>query len=220
MDRLPHFLQNILYSFLDLIIPPSDIESMDGETFTRKAGHTPQLENLPSYAQSLFSYRDPLVRRAVWELKYRGNKKIASLFGTLLYEEMLAQLDEMGIWGKKKIILIPIPSSAKRLQEKGFNQTHLLCNTIRKLDSEKMFFIDTETLVKKQHTKTQVSIRDRSTRLKNLIGAFSLSENHHISGSTIFLIDDVTTTGGTLTEARKVLLEAGAKKVFAFVLAH
>lgn len=224
MNKLSSVFKKILFWCADIILPPSEIEAMTPEEFAEKAGNTAKPENLPSYIQALFSYKNPLARRAIWELKYRGNRKIASLLGELLYEEMIAEASEMGLWGKQtKIVVIPIPSSPKRFREKGFNQTFFLCDAIRKLDADagKIFSIDAGILTKTQETKTQVSIRNRDERLKNLKGAFSAGNfPEKISGATIFLIDDVTTTGATLSEARNTLLKSGAKKVSCFAVAH
>ena len=51
-------------------------------------------------------------------------------------------------------------------------------------------------------------------------GVFKVRNSPNIKNSIIFLVDDITTTGATLTEARKVLRQAGAKKVFAVTVGH
>lgn len=194
---------------------------MGPEEFASRAKSGARPENLPPYIYTLFSYKNPLVRRAIWELKYRGNKKIASLLSRLLYKEMIGITGKIKLLsGNEKIILIPIPSSERRFKEKGFNQTYLLGENIEKIDARKIFSVDTSILKKTRETKTQVSIRNRNERLKNLEGAFSLTPGKQISERTIFLIDDVTTTGATFSEARNVLLQVGAKKVLAFTIAH
>jgi predicted amidophosphoribosyltransferase len=56
-------------------------------------------------------------------------------------------------------------------------------------------------------------------RKANVSGAFAVRRGHQYDGKTICLVDDVKTTGATLNECAKVLKEAGAKKVYALVLA-
>ncbi len=85
---------------------------------------------------SCFSYRDPLIRQAIWELKYRGNKKVAVLLATILHDELLAFLEEYApLTNFTDPLLIPIPLSKKRERERGFNQCHLLVDEIMRLDS-------------------------------------------------------------------------------------
>jgi predicted amidophosphoribosyltransferase len=77
-------------------------------------------------------------------------------------------------------------------------------------------------LIKPKETEHQARIKDRRTRLKNIIGSFAVkdSEKNKIKNRNIILIDDITTTGATLTEAKKVLKQAGARKIIAFTVAH
>ncbi|MDD5050401.1 MAG: phosphoribosyltransferase family protein [Candidatus Pacebacteria bacterium] len=220
MNNVVDFWKQIFFRCIDFVLPAGDIETMEPEVFASRATKSSHPENQPAFINTLFSYRDPMVRRAIWELKYRGNKRIASVLGTCLYKEMLKKRVGESESGQMSIVIIPIPSSRKRFREKGFNQTYLLADAVKKLDQEKIFSINTSLLQKRKETKTQVSIRNRQKRLENLKGAFGIDESENIRGATCFLIDDVTTTGATLFEARETLLKAGAKKVLAFTLAH
>ena len=128
-----------LFSFiLDLLFPRAplirEIESMDAYTFAFR------VEKTDGYAGkniiSLFSYRDPLVRQAIWELKYRGNKRIAKLLSETLYDELLAFLEEYApLTNFTEPLLIPVPLSRKRESERGFNQCRLLADELMRLDS-------------------------------------------------------------------------------------
>ncbi|KKP65076.1 MAG: Phosphoribosyltransferase, partial [Candidatus Nomurabacteria bacterium GW2011_GWF2_35_12] len=71
-----------------------------------------------------------------------------------------------------------------------------------------------------KETEHQVNIKDRRDRLKNLSDSFSVKNPEIIKDKNIILIDDVLTTGATLTEAKKILKSFGAKKVIAFTVAH
>ena len=61
---------------------------------------------------------------------------------------------------------------------------------------------------------------ERKARLENIIGSFGINREKTIENRNIILLDDVTTTGATLGEARKVLLDAGAKNVICVTIAH
>jgi competence protein ComFC len=120
-------------------------------------------------------------------------------------------------------ILIPIPLSKERFRERTYNQTELICEELIRLDTSpkpNRLTLLKSTLIKKIDTPHQAQIHDRSHRLKNVVGSFALKNTDTMNGRNIILIDDITTTGATLSEARKVLKKAGAKKIIAFTVAH
>ncbi len=221
---------------LDLLFPPQpltrELLTMAPEEFARRAerNRAPVGKNVIS----LFSYRDALVRQAVWELKFRGNRKIAALLSALLHDELLAFLAEYApLTGFTEPLLVPIPLSKTRQRKRGFNQCELLCDELMRLDSSRFnlgsekrlnlgsqnFSYATTALVKIKDSPSQTDSETRRERLKNLGGCFSANKAE-VEGRNVILIDDVATTGATLAEARRALLSAGARKVIAFTLAH
>lgn len=169
----------------------------------------------------LFDYRDPLVKKSIWLLKYKGKKKLGSVFAEVLYGRILEELSDLSIMENfSNAILIPIPLAPKRRRERGFNQAELICKKLVELDKEKNLKLVKDVLIKPKDTEHQARIEDRTKRLKNIVGSFSVKNPEKIKGRNIILIDDVTTTGATLNEARKILKQAGAKKIIAFTVAH
>lgn len=121
-----------------------------------------------------------------------------------------------------RILVIPVPIHANRLRTRGFNQAELLAREICALDGEQSFELCTDFLKKVKDTASQVSKNSRSARLANLKDAFQihLSVGHpSLQNRTIFLIDDVTTTGATLEECQKPLKSGGAGAIFCLTLA-
>ena len=121
-------------------------------------------------------------------------------------------------------IITAVPLHKRRLRERGFNQSFLLAQHLTLTLHELMPFVEHLSLLEKtRHTKPQSKQQTRDARLANLEDAFAL---HHLyikadlEGKTIWLIDDVTTTGATLTACAKVLKSYGAKEVHGFVIAH
>jgi competence protein ComFC len=99
----------------------------------------------------------------------------------------------------------------------------LICEELIRLDTSPrahQLNLEKNILIKKIDTPHQAQIHDRSHRLKNVVGSFALKNSDMINGKNIILIDDITTTGATLSEARKVLKKSGAKKIIAFTVAH
>ena len=84
--------------------------------------------------------------------------------------------------------------------------------------------LEKDFLIKPKETEHQARIENRKERLKNIQGSFAVKNTanniNSIKNKNIILIDDITTTGATLAEARKVLKQAGARKVIAFTVAH
>ena len=77
-------------------------------------------------------------------------------------------------------------------------------------------------LIKIKETPAQVEVKDKEKRIKNLEGAFSVTENvlSFTKYKTIILIDDVATTGATLIHAARALEKSGAQKIIGLVVAH
>jgi ComF family protein len=111
------------------------------------------------------------------------------------------------------LLVIPIPLSKKRQRERGFNQAEIIA---RGLAANFGYELNLE-LIKIKSTKAQSSLSARQRRF-NLVDAFKWSGQIPINRK-ILLIDDVITTGATISEAAKVLKAAGAQKISALVIA-
>lgn len=175
--------------------------------------------------KAIFNYKTPLCRQAIWEVKYRANKKLIHDFSLLLYEYILEELTDLETFNNfKNIILLPIPASPKRTREKGFNQCILICRELIKIDQERNgnnFSLLENFLIKENETEHQARVSNRKKRLENLKGTFSINGNPP-SNSSFIIIDDVITTGATMNEAFRALKETGVntKKIRGFALAH
>ena len=176
----------------------------------------------------LYDYRSPVIKKSLWLLKYKGKRRLANVFAEILYEKILEELSELSVMENfTEPILIPIPLSPKRYRERGYNQAELICEEIIKVnnlrhgvDAKLNFSLEKNVLIKPKDTEHQARIKDRLTRLKNMTGSFAVKNAELIKNKNIILIDDILTTGATLSEAKKVLKQSGAKKVIAFTVAH
>jgi predicted amidophosphoribosyltransferase len=135
----------------------------------------PRAENFDIPAdkiKAIFSYRNTLCRQAIWEIKYRANKKLIRDFSLLLYEFILDELTDLNTFSNfNKPILIPIPSSPARTREKGFNQCILITRELMRLDQERNGnnFTSLENfLIKEKDTEHQARVSNRKKRLQNL----------------------------------------------------
>jgi competence protein ComFC len=118
----------------------------------------------------------------------------------------------------KEARLIPIPISKNRRRERGYNQCELIINEIIRLDSEKRFLADYELLIREKDIEKQTH-KNRSERISNTKHIFKVTKRNNLDAK-IIIIDDVTTTGSTLKEARDELLKVGYTNVSALSIAH
>ncbi len=174
----------------------------------------PRCEKTDPGITCLFRYQDETVKHLVWEIKYYRNKKVADNIGKLLALKICACTQP-----EQKYILIPIPITEKRLRERGFNHTELIARSVLNYLPQN-FQIEQNAVKKIRHTPKQNSVEHREERLRNLVGAFSVSNISLIKNKKIIIIDDVVTTGATVNEARKILLENRATSVHVFAIAH
>lgn len=168
-----------------------------------------------------FDYRDPVIKRALWELKYKNKKHLAEVLGQELYEQTLEDLADLRIFASGlSILVIPVPLSKERRRERGYNQAELIAKYFIKNAPAGMFEIETENVKKIKNTSPQARIANRNKRLANIKGAFAVVKPEKIKGRTCIVIDDITTTGGTITEILKLLKASGAKRALGFAAAH
>ena len=113
-------------------------------------------------------------------------------------------------WGlESPDIVLPVPLHPKRLKERGFNQSGLLAKEFSRMQGLPVSF---DLLIRKNWTEPQTRL-NRKERLENVKGAFSLCDASAVRGRRVLLIDDVFTTGTTLSECAKTLKKAGASEV-------
>jgi ComF family protein len=112
-------------------------------------------------------------------------------------------------------LVLPVPLHFRRLRERGFNQSGLLAGELaRKLRVPVSF----DVIVRKNRTLPQTRL-NRRERLKNVKGAFELAGARKVRDRRILLVDDVFTTGTTLSEcARTLKSKGGASEVHAITV--
>jgi len=163
----------------------------------------------------LLSYRNEKVKKILQTAKYNHKSK---LYGPLV-AFLLAQNEVKGLLAlKENMLIFPLPVHYFRLLARGQNHTRTLANLLEKETGIKVV---TNVLRKIRNTKKQMLL-SRSERLRNQIESFEVKKGFEVfvRGKNIVLIDDIVTTGSTLAEVKKLLMNAGAKKVICLVLAH
>jgi|SRR3989344_5183903 len=168
---------------------------------------------------TILDYRNPAVEDCIRALKYDGSSRSAALLAEALADYLREEISQTKSFSPRQILLVPIPLFKARERERGFNQIEIVLKKLPKefLDGTLATFAP-HALVRSRATKQQTQLA-RTERLKNMKGAFSVPDVEAVLHAHVFLLDDVTTTGATLAEAAKPLLEAGAE-VSALALAR
>jgi len=108
-------------------------------------------------------------------------------------------------------LIIPVPLSKKRRLERGFNQAEVLAKILAKQTRIKL---DEKSLVRKIHTPMHRAAMDTKAREMSVKNAFDVKRPKFVEGENILLVDDVFTSGATVSNCAKVLKENGAKQVY------
>lgn len=148
------------------------------------------------------------VRDVVHRFKYENARAAASLLGRLMSDYLAAN----PLPGDR---LMPVPLHPAKLRERGYNQAELLAKEVGKTVG---LPVDAKLLYRARNTPAQVRAVNRQQRIANTADAFAIRGS--ADGQSIILIDDVSTTGSTLTAAAAALKQAGAESVWALVLAR
>jgi ComF family protein len=149
---------------------------------------------------------DGWVRHAIHAYKFSGETARAAHFAGLI-ASACSTIDA-------NAALAPVPLHPRRKRQRGYDQTMMLAKHVSKRTGQELF----SGLRKGRDTPQQVGL-SRTERSLNLLDAFELAPGYS-SPASVILIDDVATTGATLTECAIALRNGGATRVAAVVIAH
>lgn len=175
-----------------------------------KAGICRQCQDQPPSFDALRSWSafEGPMRNILHKLKYRRDISLGDALAAP-FASFVAGL------GWKPDILIPIPLSRLRLAERGYNQAGVVA---RPLSMALHLPYLPQALSRERETHTQVGLTG-SERKENVRGAFR-AHTELVAGKTILLLDDVATTGATLSSAAEALRQGSAMRVLAVTLAR
>jgi ComF family protein len=147
---------------------------------------------------------DGILRDIIRDIKFRNKKNHARALGRL-WADVLAPDGFNPVAG-----LVPVPLHPKKYRERGFNQAGEMAKEL----SKKFSIPIKNVLIRIIDTLPQVGLHPLR-RIENVAGAFELSPNNDytVEGKSFILIDDIYTTGASLNECARILVENGAKEV-------
>lgn len=155
---------------------------------------------------SPFSYKDK-IKSAICDYKFRGKLDYCNIFS----QEMANLVQK---YFKNIDIITSVPLHKSRQKERGFNQSANLAQKIG--ETIKIKYLD--LLIKTKNNKIQHNL-SKKDRIENVKNAYDIMDKNLIKNKNILLCDDIITTGNTLKECAKILLENGAKNVYCATIA-
>ncbi len=188
---LPHLTKEVC--------PRCQLPAANGEVCGRCLKKPPQWQHL----RALWRYEFP-ADVAILAAKYRHNFAIMRWAAT--------QLDSWPFGGQAT--LIPVPLAEKRLQWRGYNQAQQIAH---EFGGRFALRVDPDAMIRTRETEIQQGL-DWAGRRRNVRAAFAATRS--LAGESVVLVDDVLTTGSTLNELARAVLDAGAVRVDALVLAR
>lgn len=209
----------LVYWLLDLLFPPkcvfcrrllkdreTDICGKCRSSLPETSGKIKSIRFLKE-CFSLYYYESP-VPESVRRYKFSGMQQYAAAYGRLMAMEVLRKNIQFDL-------ITYVPVSSKRLRKRGYDQAELLAKAIGKeLDAPVL-----RCLRKKRDNPAQSGLADGSARKANVLGVYSGYQPERFAEKKILLIDDVLTTGATVSECAATLLIAGASEVRCLTLA-
>lgn len=154
-----------------------------------------------------YGFYGGVLKKIILEFKYERN----FIAGDLLSELLMELINEKQI---EADTICYVPMTKKSVKNRGFNQCKIIAKNIS-------YYTDipvSSCIIKNKNTKEQKTL-SKEERLSNIKGAFVINNNNDIKDKNVILIDDVTTTGSTVDECKKILKKCGANKIIVLTIA-
>lgn len=213
-------LRSLVSTALDAVFPVPQCEAEVLWLSPEQAWHSlPRAEQFPiPEACSVFAYKDEHVWRLIWGIKYKKSRMAAATAAYALY-----QILSVYALCSSPVIVVPMPITAKRRRERGYNQCELILAEMEKLNKDNRLRMESGLLRRSRH-KSRQTLKDREERLESARDIFTLNEQpagtRTASNSFVVVIDDVITTGSTMRDAVQTMRRGGYANTFGLSVAH
>ena len=150
-------------------------------------------------------------------LKYASVRPAANVLGRMLAEA----IEDLGPeFQSESVTVVPVPLHRSRIRQREFNQAETIARFAMKLMAAPgRFTLCTDALERRRETMSQTGLTSHQRR-ENVRGAFAVPHPEMVKGHEVLVVDDVYTTGATVSECARVLRRAGASKVWVATVAR
>jgi len=171
----------------------------------------------PYIKATAYGSYDSGLRELIHLLKYNQVRPAANVLGRMLAE---AIEDLQPLFSAEEVLVVPVPLYFRKLRQRGFNQSELIARAALKLKPANVSFrLGADLMERRRETKSQIGL-SRHQRRENIRGAFVVARPEQVKGRAILVVDDVFTTGTTVSECARILRRAGASKVYVATVAR
>ncbi len=163
------------------------------------------------FSELIYAFKyEGLIRKLILDFKFNDKPYLYKTFVNFLLknEKIFENI-------KKYDKIIPVPISKKRYKERGYNQSELIAREIERQTKLEML---NNCLIKTKNIIEQSKL-NKEDRKRNIQGVYTLKNGQLIEGKSILVIDDIYTTGSTVNECSKILLEGNPNNIGILVLA-
>jgi len=169
----------------------------------------------PLFARAMaYGSYDGGLRELIHLLKYGRVRPAASVLGRMLAEVIQGFGSEF-----VSAVIVPVPLHRSKLRQRGFNQAEEIARAALKDLQRNELKLAAGVLSRRRTTESQTGLSDQQRR-QNVRGAFVVASPSEVAGEDVLLVDDVFTTGATVSECARVLRRAGADRVFVATVAR
>ena len=212
----------LLTQILDIILPtkPPLDRTLSIANIQAILHSKPSPSRTPApWITSGFPYRDPEVRRLVLHLKRYNDRPLAAALTRRLCDTLSElESDFYAMHGCRTTALVPVPLHISQLRKRGFNQSELIARSLAREHPHRKVY--TGLIASLRHTRKQ-ALLSREARYRNMVNTLARTHKKLPDHALVVLIDDVTTTGATLQEARlQFSSEVPPHRLLALTIAH
>ena len=168
-----------------------------------------------SFLACATSFNDHRTQKLIHLFKYKNLKSCAPPLSQIIMR-YLEQIKLEKLIDFKDWAIVPIPLTKNKLRQRGYNQSEIIGTLIS--NQIKMLIIQ-NALIKTKESRPQAQTKTKIERIENVKNSFGIQNNALIKNKKIILLDDVITTGSTISEAARALKKAGASDIVGLTIA-
>lgn len=158
-----------------------------------------------------------ILKKILYQYKYNPHlSDLTTTLGELMYEGFIQNEILMKYKESDSSLVTSVPLHSSRQKTRGYNQSDLLAKDL----AQRLQLSYSKKIIRRVVNTTPQFKLAKELRRENIKNAFQINNSNNIKNKTIFIVDDITTTGTTLSECARIIKRGGARKVFGIAFGH